>query len=105
MTNDILPLTAAVLGGGLLGLFFFGGLRWTMRKALASRAAGLWFAGSFLLRSAVCLLGFYWIGAGDPLRILVCLAGFIAMRIVVTKLTGDSAFAQDSGSNEARNAP
>jgi len=105
MTNDVLPLMAAVLGGGLLGLFFFGGLRWTMRKALASRAAGLWFAGSFLLRSAVCLLGFYWIGAGDPLRILACLAGFIGIRIVFTKLTGESAFAQDPGSNEARNAP
>ena len=67
MTNDGLLLLCSALGGGLLGLMFFGGLLWTLRNKLAAPAAGFWFAGSFLVRSGVCVAGFFWIGAGDPL--------------------------------------
>jgi F1F0 ATPase subunit 2 len=110
MTTDIFMLLASVAGGSLLGLLFFGGLRWTLRKGLGSRLPALWFAGSFLIRSGLCVLGFYWIGAGDPLRLLACLAGFIVMRLVVVRLTTDAAFAPrceapDPDSKEARHAP
>jgi len=104
MMYDIFMLLLAAAGGGLLGVFYFVGLRWTLRKSLASRAAGLWFSLSFLLRSGVCLYGIYWIGANDVLRILACLGGFIVARIIVMKLSSDNVFASDPEANEAGHA-
>ena len=105
MTIDIFPLSLAAAGGVLLGLFYFFGLRWTVRKGLASPLAGLWFGASFLLRSGICLGGFYWIGAGDPLRILLALVGFLIARAIVTRTTGAAGFATDSEAVEAPHAP
>jgi F1F0 ATPase subunit 2 len=104
MITDIFMLLLAAAGGGLLGVFYFAGLRWTVRRSLASKSTALWISGSFLLRTAVILGGFYWIGAGDPLRMLACLAGFIVARVIVMKLTGDSAFARDAAAREAGHA-
>jgi F1F0 ATPase subunit 2 len=105
MMNDFPVLLLAATGGGFLGVFYFVGLRWTLRKALASKAAALWFLGSFLLRNGVCLYGIYWIGANDLLRILACLGGFIVARMIVIKLTGKSTFAGDPEAQEAEHAP
>lgn len=105
MMTDVFALLLALVGGGLLGGFYFGGLRWTVRKGLASRAAAAWFVGSFLLRSTTCLVGFYWIGGADPLRLLACLGGFIIARMIVMKLTGDDVFAAAAETSEPRHAP
>ena len=104
MMNDVFVLMLAATGGGFLGVFYFAGLRWTLRKSLTSRAAALWFSFSFLLRSGVCLFGIYWIGANDFMRILACLGGFIVARTIVMKLSGDSAFARDPEAHEAGHA-
>ena len=79
-------LTAA-LAGMLLGAFFFGGLWWTVRKTLSSRMAPLWFSGSFLVRTAVVLLGFYFVAQGDWRRITGCVAGFLGARLCVVRFT------------------
>ena len=105
MMNDFFLLLLAAIGGGFLGVFYFVGLRWTLRKSLASKAAALWFLGSFLLRTSVCLYGIYWIGANDLLRILACLGGFIVARMIVIKLTGEATFAGDPEAQEAEHAP
>ena len=105
MMTDVFALLLALAGGGLLGGFYFGGLRWTVRRGLASPAAAAWFAGSFLLRSAICLVGFYWIGAAHPLRLVACLGGFIVARMIVTKLTDDDVFASAAETSEPRHAP
>ena len=102
--NNIFMLLLAATGGGLLGVFYFAGLRWTLRKSITSQWAALWFSFSFLLRSSVCLYGIYWIGANDAVRILACLGGFIVARMIVMKLTGDSVFARDPDANEAGHA-
>jgi F1F0 ATPase subunit 2 len=104
MMNDIFMLSLAAAGGGLLGVFYFAGLRWTLRKSITSRWAALWFSFSFLLRSGVCLFGIYWIGASDFMRVLACLVGFIIARTIVMKLTSDSAFAHDPETHETGHA-
>ena len=38
--SDILTLALALLAGALLGVFFFGGLWWTVQKGVASEQAG-----------------------------------------------------------------
>ncbi len=72
--------------GVALGLFFFGGLWWTVGKGLTSQRPALWFMGSLLLRSAVVLCGFYFIGDGDWRRIAACLSGFIVARLIAIRL-------------------
>ena len=81
-------LTAcALFAGVLIGLLFFGGLWWTVQKAMSSRQPGLLFAGSFLLRTLLTLAAFYLIGSGSWQRLLACLIGFILGRILIRQLT------------------
>jgi len=86
--NEIFSLALAVVTGILLGVIFFGGLWWTVQNSLGSKRPQLWFLGSFLLRTAITLLGFYFIGNGQWKRIMVCLLGFIIARIIVKRVTG-----------------
>lgn len=81
--NTGIPL----LVGMALGTFFFGGLWWTVRKGLTSDHPATWFLLSQLTRIAVAVLGFYFIADGQWQRVLVCLAGFLIARVVVTRLT------------------
>ncbi len=85
--NEALSLAFAVVAGMLLGAFFFGGLWWTVRKAVASKHPALWFLGSLLLRMSVILLGFYFILGDRWHRLLAGLLGFIVARLVVMWLT------------------
>ena len=79
----VLPLLAGVL----LGMFFFGGLWWTIRRGVSSKQPAALFFFSLLLRTGSALAGFYFVARGDWRRVLSCLVGFILARILVTWLT------------------
>jgi F1F0 ATPase subunit 2 len=79
----VLPLLAGVL----LGMFFFGGLWWTIRRGVSSKQPAALFFFSVLLRTGIALAGFYIVARGDWRRVLSCLLGFILARILVTWLT------------------
>jgi len=81
--NDLAALILAAAGGGALGMIFFGGLYWTIRRGIESKTPALWFSGSLLLRTAVVLIGFYAISGGDWRRLVACLPGFLLARVVV----------------------
>ena len=85
--NEGLSLAFALATGVLLGGVFFGGLWWTVHKAISSRQPALWFLGSMLLRTGIVLSGFYFISGGDWKRLLASLLGFILARLIVTRLT------------------
>ncbi len=87
MMGERLILLLASMGGGVLGVIYFGGLWWTVRKGLASERPALWFFGSMLLRMSIVLAGFYFIAHGHWQRLLLSLLGFIIARLVVTRLT------------------
>jgi F1F0 ATPase subunit 2 len=78
---------AAVLAGGALGLLFYAGLWWTVRRAASFRRPGLGILASMLLRMAVALGGFHLVGGRDWARLLLCLAGFVLARAAVIRLT------------------
>ena len=80
-------LIASTLAGVLLGIVFFGGLWWTIRRGVLSRRPAAWFFGSLLLRMAVVLACFYFVSGRDWRRLLACLLGFLLARILVTRLT------------------
>jgi len=102
--NETLSLTPALVTGLLLGVMFFGGLWWTVRKALSSKHPALWFFGSLLLRMSITLAGFYFVSNGHWERLLVCLLGFVMARLIVTRLTGPPVEHHNSPAKEAGRA-
>ena len=90
----------SLAGGGLLGVMYFGGLWWTVRRGVSSAFPGLWFSVSLFLRLGAALAGFYLasrLGAG---ALLACFLGFIAARMAVMRGTR-----QGQAPLEARHAP
>jgi F1F0 ATPase subunit 2 len=103
--NEILWLVFALIAGLGLGVIFFGGLWWTVRKGVSARQPALWFFGSMLLRMGLVLAGFGFIGRGDWKRLMVCLFGFIIARLIVTRLTRPHVEHPISAAKEASHAP
>ena len=99
-----LHLLGAFVVGGALGTMFVGGLWWSVRKALSSVVPALWFAGSFLLRTAVVLTGVYFISQHSWQRMVVCLCGFVAGRVVAMRLLQSWAIPR-TDSRKERHAP
>jgi len=81
--NILLPLIAGII----LGTLFFAGLWLTVKKAVSSKYAALWVSISSLLRTAIVLVGFYFVANGSWQRLLICVLGFIAARLVMMWLT------------------
>ena len=85
--NDILYMITALVCGIVLGALYFGGLWFTVKKAVTSKIPALWFLASFLFRVNITLLGFYYMSQNNWQRLLICLIGFIAARYIVIQLT------------------
>ena len=103
--NELLTLALALVTGLLLGAIFFGGLWWTVIRAVSSQRPALWFFGSMLLRMSITLAGFYFVGGENWERWLLCLLGFILARIVVKWLTRAPVEHRNSRAPETSYAP
>lgn len=103
--NDTLTFMPAGIAGLVLGAIFFGGLCWTVRKGMASPRPALWFFTSLMLRMAVVLLGFHWVGRDDWRRMVACLVGFVVARFAVIRLTRPPSGKQTRIEEEASHAP
>ena len=80
-------IVIALISGLILGFVFFGGLWLTVKKTLGRKDAVLWFFGSSLLRTAIVLTGFYFVAQGNLSQLLVSVAGFVAARFLVLRIT------------------
>ena len=85
--NETVNMTLAFISGLALGTLFFGGLWLTVKKAVNAKIPALWIFGSFFFRISVTLVGFYFIGSGNWVRLLICLSGFIIARFIVIHFT------------------
>jgi len=85
--NEFLFLVFALFVGALLGVFFFAGLWWTVRKIESTKHVALLLLGSMLLRTCIVILGFYFILGDNWQRLVAGLLGFVSARIIVTRLT------------------
>jgi F1F0 ATPase subunit 2 len=85
--NIFVELALALLAGALLGIFFFAGLWWTVRQLKSSRQVALLFIVSLLFRTAIVIVGFYFIAGENWLRLLAGLLGFILVRLMATRCT------------------
>jgi len=89
----VFSMVLATLAGVALGLLFFGGLWWTVRRAAGSPRPALWFGPSLLIRIAVAGAGFYLVNDGTWQRLAACLAGFVIARMTVLRFAPGSAHA------------
>lgn len=90
LMSPVFALLLALLAGALLGVFFFVGLWWTVRKLESSKHVALLFLTSMLLRTSVVILGFYFILGDNWQHLIAGLLGFVLARIIVTRLTRDT---------------
>ena len=97
-------ILSSLLVGVLLGAVFFGGLWWTVRRALSSDRVALWFLGSFFLRILIVLAGFYLACGDDWRRWLAAALGFGVARVVVMRITRTDIGTPDEAA-EGRHAP
>jgi F1F0 ATPase subunit 2 len=86
--NETTTAILAMLAGVVVGTFFFGGLWWTVRRGLSSKRPAIVFLGSMLLRIAGALAGFYFVSQGDWRKLLACLLGFMASRLLIARIFG-----------------
>ncbi|WP_313952601.1 ATP synthase subunit I [Accumulibacter sp.] len=103
--NDLFALVLAGMAGFALGVVFFGGLWWTVQKAVSSRRPALLFLGSLLLRMSLALAGFYAVGHSDWQRLLACLFGFVVVRFVAVRLTRPPVKGENHRTQEMSHAP
>jgi len=82
--NWLLP----ALVGGMMGIFYFAGLWWTVQKLATTRRSAALVILSYLGRLALTMLVFYWVLRTYSLMLLVSLICFIAIRIFLVYLWG-----------------
>lgn len=85
--SEILYMILAFIAGIAFGVFFFAGLWFTIKKAVLAKTPAVWFFGSFFLRIAVVMIGFYYIIQGGWQRLVICVIGFMIARVLVTQYT------------------
>lgn len=85
--HKVLNLLPALFAGIILGVLFFVGLWYTVRIGLHSIKNTWIFIVSLILRMAIVVIGFYYIGADSWQKMLTCLLGFLLARIVITRIT------------------
>jgi F1F0 ATPase subunit 2 len=103
--NEMPALALAGLAGLMLGACFFGGLWWTIQKAVSSQRPALLFLVSLMLRMCIALAGFYFVGHADWQRLLACLFGFILARFLVLRLARPQVEPDSSHPRQASHAP
>ena len=88
MKIEIFYCGLALLWGLALGLFYFGGLWWTLRVFTQKARPKLWFGLSFLIRAFVVMLFFRIIMEKDISAFFVTFGGFFLMRFFLVHKLG-----------------
>lgn len=78
-------LVLSLLAGMALGLFFFGGLWWTLRRITVVRNPGLLVSLSLLLRSVLTMAGLYLVFDEQPERLLAAVVGMLIVRFWLSR--------------------
>ena len=102
--ENFFTLIGILFAGFALGVFFFGGLWYTVQKAVGSRMPALWFIGSFVVRVGVTLTGFYLLSSNQLYNIMACTAGFVLARFFVKRATRQSKTIMETVKNSSDEA-
>ncbi|NDJ77312.1 MAG: ATP synthase subunit I [Chloroflexi bacterium] len=83
-----LSVVIALLGGMVIGGFFFGGLWLTIRQVQTARHPARMLLTSSFVRMGIALGGLYVVAWGRWERLLIAVFGFMLARVVVVRLLG-----------------
>ncbi|MFW6114837.1 MAG: ATP synthase subunit I [Thermodesulfobacteriota bacterium] len=83
--TDAFGLILALSAGIGIGVFYFGGLLWTIQTLPARTKPGLWVAASYFIRTGVAVFTFYLVMGGHWQRIMMSLLGFLVIRMVMIR--------------------
>ena len=84
----VIILVLAFAAGLILGGFYFIALWRTVKRLPDTPSPLRLMLGSFVLRMAVVLPGFYFVMSGHWERLAMALIGFILMRMILTRRLG-----------------
>lgn len=84
---EILNLLLVFISGLVLGALFFGGLWFTVKKAIPSKTPAFWFLASFISRISIVLISFYYLSRASLQWLLVGFLGSITARFIVIRIT------------------
>lgn len=90
-TLFVLTLAGAFVAGAALGFVYLWGLWYTVRRQATVENPALWLLLSVVGRLALLLGGFYLIMNGSWQRLLACTAGFVVVRLIMTRRLGPRA--------------
>lgn len=76
------------MGGTVLGLAYFSGLRYTVGRLVASPRPYRLLAASFTIRAALAVGAFYFIMGGEWERLASAMTGFLLVRFVLIRKWG-----------------
>jgi F1F0 ATPase subunit 2 len=87
--NRLLPgLLASLLGGGLIGLVYFGGLWLTIRYVTEKQGPNWLLLASFVGRAVIAVAAFVWLVNGRLPDLIAALIGFFLMRTILIRRLG-----------------
>ncbi len=85
MTADFTLWGLAFLWGVVLGLFYFGGLWFTLKAMPRKEKPKRWLAFSYILRLAGALCGFWLVVQKDVMAFMFTLLAFFGVRMVLIR--------------------
>jgi F1F0 ATPase subunit 2 len=88
--TDLVFCFGALLWGIVLGIFYFGGLWWTVRSLPRTTRPRLQLGLSYVLRTSVALLGFWLILRKDLMAFFLTFVAFFLVRLVLTRRIGNA---------------
>ena len=83
--NNLIGWIMAGIAGMAFGVFFFGGLWWTVRSSMASPRPGPLVFASMLVRLGITLAGFYVVADKQWQPLVACLIGFVTARFLIVR--------------------
>ena len=88
MKIDPFVLGMSLVWGSIIGLFYFGGLWWTIRGIARRQNPELFFGLSFLVRTLITLLGFWLVVEQGLAALLMAVCAFTGIRLILAHQLG-----------------
>lgn len=88
MEINPVALGLAVIGGVLLGLFYFGGLWMTLQYITRTNRPKTLLGIGLIIRISLVMVGFWIIVRKDPILFMLTFAAFLMTRVILTRILG-----------------
>ncbi len=83
---NIVYILLLFVSGLIVGVFFYAGLKLTVKHVIMMKRRTTWFLLSFLFRAAAAIAAILLISRGRWPDVLIVMAGFVAARFIMVNL-------------------